>query len=89
LDGDEQRFSSFLSVPCHEGHITGHGHAGAVYNKQILSSRTVQRQAGVVFLGMGFAYILILHADCKMSLGEAANIRTSLKKLQIILQATL
>jgi len=32
-------------LPCDDGHITGHGHAGAVYNKQILSSRTVQWQA--------------------------------------------
>jgi uncharacterized membrane protein len=38
---------------------------------------------GLCYLGMGFAYILILHADCKMSLGEAANIRTSLKNYKL------
>jgi hypothetical protein len=39
-----------IQLPCYDGHITGHGHAGAVYNKQILSSRTVQWQDGVVVM---------------------------------------
>jgi len=54
--------NTFLSVPCYDGHITtGHIHAGAVlYNKQILSSRTVtgHTQISEVF---SFLFHLTLH----------------------------